>query len=79
MAKGLEPASAANSGPMTLQINSTPNEATEWLPAGAADRLRALRQHAADLHSLTVPFADIKEASDARILAENEGAYQSPA
>jgi hypothetical protein len=30
---------------------------------GGADRLRQLREHVADLHALTVPFADIREAS----------------
>jgi hypothetical protein len=30
---------------------------------GGADRLRQLREHVADLLALTVPFADIREAS----------------
>ena len=36
-----EPATAANSGPMALHVNTTP-DALAWLPEGVADRLRAL-------------------------------------
>ena len=64
-------ATAAEMQPMALHFNTAPNDAAEWLPAGAADRLRKLRQHVADLHALTVPFADISAATTARIQAEH--------
>jgi hypothetical protein len=41
------------------------------LPPAAAERLRALRQRAADAHAVTVPFEDVRTASMARIDAEN--------
>ena len=41
------------------------------LPPAAADRLRALRQRAKDLHAIVPPYEDIRQASMARIEAEN--------
>src|SRR5262245_60827579 len=69
MPAGFEPATAANSAPMTLHINSTP-DATTWLPPGAADKLRDLRQHAADLRALCPPFEDRQAAAAAKVEAE---------
>jgi hypothetical protein len=43
----------------------------ELLPERAQDRLRKLRDRSADAHAVCVPFADIQEASAARIAAEN--------
>ena len=54
---------AAPTGPMTLNISSTP-DVLGWLPEGAADRLRALRQRFSDSHRL-IP------ASDERLAASN--------
>lgn len=70
MAVGLEP------GPMSPRPFSAPMslvpsfDVIEVLPPGGAERLRKLRDHVRDLHSLTVPFEDIREASTARIQAE---------
>ncbi|UPT87969.1 hypothetical protein HAP41_0000002070 [Bradyrhizobium barranii subsp. apii] len=43
----------------------------EWLPPAAAERLRLLRQRAADAHRLIPEFETVREASMARIEAEN--------
>ena len=43
----------------------------EHLPPAAADRLRALRQRSADAHMLVPAFESIREASMARVAAEN--------
>jgi hypothetical protein len=43
----------------------------EYLPAGAADKLRALRQRSADAHKIVPEFESVREASMARINAEN--------
>ena len=70
MAATFPQATAAEMQPMVLYTSSTQNDAADWLPAGAADRLRALRVHIEERHSLTIPFADISEATTARIHAE---------
>lgn len=63
----------ANPQPMTIAMSLVPSfDVIEVLPRGAADRLRALRQHVHDLHALTVPFSDIHEASNAKIEAERQ-------
>ncbi len=70
MSAGLEPGPATQttrSAPMSLAPSF---DMAEALPPGAADRLRKMREHVADLRSLTVPFADIQEASGAKIAAE---------
>lgn len=65
-----EPASP-NPQPFSAGVHLRPSfDVVEVLPAGAADRLRHLRQHAADQHALTVPFADIQEANNAKVAAE---------
>jgi len=66
---GFEPATAASSGPMALNINSTPH-ILAWLPEGAADRLRALRQHSADLNALIPATFDRLAAANAKMEAE---------
>jgi hypothetical protein len=43
----------------------------ELLPPSAADKLRALRQRRADAHALIPEFETVREASLARIEAEN--------
>ncbi|WP_354134414.1 hypothetical protein [Bradyrhizobium sp. S3.9.1] len=43
----------------------------ELLPLAAADKLRALRQRSADAHAVIPEFADIQEASVAKIEAAN--------
>src|SRR5258707_118227 len=43
----------------------------EWLPPAAADRLRSLRQRAADAHAIIPAFETIREASMAKIEAAN--------
>lgn len=48
-----------------------PNFDPEWLPPAAADRLRALRQRAADGHALIPPFEDVRASSIAKIEAAN--------
>ncbi len=44
----------------------------EWLPPAAAERLRLLRQRAADAHRLIPEFETIREASMRKIEAANE-------
>jgi len=66
---GLEPATAASSAPFALHSNRTP-DALAWLPEGAADRLRALRQHVADRHAVIPSSEDRLAASNAKIDAE---------
>src|SRR5262245_27094171 len=67
---GFEPATAANTAPMALHTNSLP-DATTWLPAGAASKLRTRRQPAADLRALCPPFEDRHAAASAKVEAEN--------
>jgi hypothetical protein len=43
---------------------------TEWMPAESTELLRRLRDRTRDAHGSIPPFAEIKEASDERILAE---------
>lgn len=44
----------------------------EWLPPAAAERLRLLRQRAADAHRLIPEFETVREASARKIEAANE-------
>jgi len=61
----------ANPQPFSAGIHTVPSfDPIEVLPPKGAGWLRALRQHVQDLRSLTFPFADIQEASTARIQAE---------
>ena len=46
-----------NSGPTVLSSFSLDQgDPTTWLPEGAADRLRALRQRSSDLHRILPEF-----------------------
>ena len=52
-------------------LHSSPQfDVIELLPPGAADKLRALRQRSADLHSIIPAFEDIREANTARVEAD---------
>ena len=77
---GFEPATAASSAPMALSFNTT-LDVIEWLPEGAADRLRALRQRSADLNQIIPKSEDRLAASAARVEAEQRlarlGGHQS--
>ncbi len=66
MVTGVAPASFS-AGPQ-LQPQYDP---IELLPERAQNLLRKLRDRATDAHAICVPFADIQEASAARIAAEN--------
>jgi hypothetical protein len=55
------PRAATTFNPSNLQTDPL-----EFLPPGAADRLRALRQAAADAHALMVDFGDLHELSTER-------------
>jgi hypothetical protein len=57
----LEPATAT--APLTVSFDRLPDAV---LPEGAAERLRALRQHVADAHSLVPQFEDRAAANAAR-------------
>jgi hypothetical protein len=58
--------------PIAAGIHTQPPfDAIELLPPAAADKLRQLRERASDAHRLTVPYEDIRQASMARIEAEN--------
>lgn len=46
------------------------NDPTDWLPPEAADKLRKLRQHVADLRAVVPIFEERHEASNANIAAE---------
>jgi hypothetical protein len=65
-----EPATAANTGPISLSFDSAANDPTIWLPAHAADRLRALRQRSSDLNVVIPAFEERHAASNAKIKAE---------
>ena len=57
----------ANPKPLSFSSALTPQfDAVEALPDGAAERLRALRQKSADLHSLLPPLEDRQAANAAR-------------
>ena len=72
MTAGFEPG-PANPQPFSPPMSLVPSfDVIEVLPDAAADRLGALRPHVHDLHSLTVPFADIHEASNAKLEAERQ-------
>ncbi|MET4015889.1 hypothetical protein [Bradyrhizobium sp. S3.2.12] len=62
----------ANPQPFSAGIHLQPQlDVIEWLPPAAAERLRLLRQRAADAHRLIPEFETVREASMARIDAEN--------
>jgi hypothetical protein len=66
-------AGPANPQPFSASMHLTPSfDVIETLPVGAADRLRALRQHVADKHAVIPPFADIHDANTARGDAERQ-------
>src|SRR5712671_2022304 len=57
--------------PFSVGMPSQPQfDPLELLPERAQDLLRKLRQRREDAHALNIPFADIQEASTARIQAE---------
>jgi hypothetical protein len=72
-AAGLEPG-PRDPQPFSVGMSLVPNyDVIERLPVGRCqDRLRQLRDHVHDLHALTVPFADIHEASNARLHAQGQ-------
>lgn len=54
-------------------LHSSPQfEVLELLPPNAAEKLRMLRQRSADMHTLCVPFEDIREATNAKLEAERQ-------
>ena len=56
-----------NPQPFSAGIHVVPSyDVLDGLPPAAAERLRQLRQHVHDVHALTVPFDDIRDASEAR-------------
>jgi hypothetical protein len=57
--------------PFSLPMTPSSFDVIETLPLLAQDRLRKLRLRAADAHALCVPHADIREASTAKVTAEN--------
>ena len=57
-----------DTGPATITLY-TQGDLIEWLPAGAADKLRALRQRAHDLHAVTVPFDERLQLSTEKTAA----------
>jgi len=61
---------AAPTPPTPLSFSSSP-DLIAWLPEAAAERLRALRQHFADLRSVVPPFEDRQAAANAKVAAEN--------
>jgi hypothetical protein len=71
----LEPASlAATVAPMSFSAAAelAPHfDPIEIMPPAAQERLRKLRQRSADAHALIPPFEDVREASMARVEAEN--------
>jgi hypothetical protein len=60
-------APASSFAPTTLSFNT---DAVAWLPERAADRLRALRQHSADLNALIPASEDRLAAANAKAEAE---------
>jgi hypothetical protein len=70
---GLPPATYADALPIS-ETSYTPSniqtDAVAYLPAGAADKLRALRERSSERHAATIPFSEIQEASVARQQAE---------
>jgi hypothetical protein len=73
MADGFTPAPSGGQQPLAGFAPNTPTfDLIEVLPPAAAGKLLALRQRSADAHRLTVPHADLQEASMARINAERE-------
>ncbi|MET4518122.1 hypothetical protein [Bradyrhizobium sp. I1.7.5] len=63
----------ANSQPFSAGIHLQPQlDVIEWLPPAAAERLRLLRQRAADAHRLIPEFETVREASTRKIEAASE-------
>jgi hypothetical protein len=61
----------ANPQPLPIAFDAGPPfDPLDGLPAGAADRLRALRQRASDAHSVIPKFEDVHELSTSRMKAE---------
>jgi hypothetical protein len=59
--------------PMSFGFPSTPNfDQIEALPLTAAEKLRALRQRAADAHAVIPEFETVRQASMDKITAQNE-------
>jgi hypothetical protein len=58
----------ANPQPFSVGMHLQPlqHDPLELLPPAAAERLRLLRQRAADAHAVVPAFEDIREASTAR-------------
>lgn len=54
-----------------MSFNTTPGDAATWLPPGASDKLKNLRQHVADLRALCPAFEDRHSAANDKIAAEN--------
>jgi hypothetical protein len=71
---GFQPAPISEiASPLTFDVGppATPSfDIIEILPPAAADRLRKLRQRAADAHALVPKFEDVSEITTARLLAE---------
>lgn len=64
-------AGPANPQPFSLGIHvQPPFDPLAWLPTGAADKLRALRQAFSDAHALIPPFEDLREARAAVVAVQ---------
>jgi hypothetical protein len=62
----------ANPQQFTAGMSLVPGyDPIDLLPPAAADRLRMLRQRAADGHALCVPFEDVRLQSAAKVEAEH--------
>ena len=62
---------AGSVAPIGVSFNSQPDP-VYGLPDAAADKLRMLRQHVADLHSLCVPFEDRHETASRKVVASDQ-------
>lgn len=73
MSGAFTPGPAGGQGP--LNFSGAPvglaYDAIDALPPAAAERLRQLRQRAKDAHAIVPPFEQVREASMARVEAEN--------
>jgi len=65
MTAGSQPG-PANPQPFVVSYYTTPNDATDWLPEVAVDRLRKLRQRVEDLRSLCPPCSARARGQDRR-------------
>ena len=70
MAATFPTAPASSFEPTAIHFNATPGDAVAWLPEAAADKLRALRQHVADLNKLIPASSDRLAAANAKVEAE---------